>query len=220
MSWSTQISYCCGRGCAPLLQVRVFMAKSVPGSALDSTKVLSCQYSKYCSRIRPPILSLLEQLHGKYFNVTTNHHPQEHLYATMFTSGEVLVERQGTPRVTDALVEALRLQWSYGFPFTPSVSFASFWRPQISKRGPQVVRGLECVLPTSVVTVLDASWELVAPRSCQKSCKLSRILARPKFADNCCSHIQQFWVPTRRVSSPTFSKERARARERGDGLTF
>ncbi|CAN0004844.1 unnamed protein product [Scytosiphon promiscuus] len=42
---------------------------------------------------------------------------QEHLYGTMFTSGQVLVERHGAE--TEALVEGLRLQWSYGFPFTP-----------------------------------------------------------------------------------------------------
>lgn len=48
---------------------------------------------------------------------------QEHLYGTMFTSGQVLVERYGAE--TDALVEGLRLQWSYGFPFTPKVIIAS-----------------------------------------------------------------------------------------------
>eukprot|EP00752_Nemacystus_decipiens_P004426 g4040.t2 len=44
---------------------------------------------------------------------------QEHLYSTLFTSGQVLVERHGPPEVTEALTEALRLQWSYGFPYTP-----------------------------------------------------------------------------------------------------
>ncbi|CAM9768360.1 unnamed protein product, partial [Laminaria digitata] len=44
---------------------------------------------------------------------------QEHIYATMFTSGEVTVENHGTPEVADALVEALRLQWAYGHPYTP-----------------------------------------------------------------------------------------------------
>lgn len=66
--------------------------------------------------------------------VRRNRYLQEHLYATMFTSGEVRVERQGPPEVTEALVEALRLQWSYGFPFSPSVSFTLCWRLQVSKR--------------------------------------------------------------------------------------
>ncbi|CAM9177461.1 unnamed protein product, partial [Hapterophycus canaliculatus] len=35
----------------------------------------------------------------------------------MFASGQVLVEKHGEE--TEALVEGLRLQWSYGFPFTP-----------------------------------------------------------------------------------------------------
>lgn len=46
---------------------------------------------------------------------------QEHLYSTLFTSGQVVVERHGPPEVTGALMEALRLQWSYGFPYTPRV---------------------------------------------------------------------------------------------------
>lgn len=40
----------------------------------------------------------------------------------MFTSGEVTVESHGTPQVADALVEALRLQWAYGHPYTPKAS--------------------------------------------------------------------------------------------------
>ena len=47
---------------------------------------------------------------------------QEHLYSTMLTSGQVLVGTQGPPDVTAAVVEALRLQWAYGFPYTPQVS--------------------------------------------------------------------------------------------------
>lgn len=66
---------------------------------------------------------------------------QEHLYGTMFTSGQVLVERHGAE--TEALVEGLRLQWSYGFPFTPKViytaqvgwhcarTFVAFFIPQL-----------------------------------------------------------------------------------------
>jgi len=46
---------------------------------------------------------------------------QEHLYSTLLTSGEVLVEKHGAPDVTTAVVEALRLQWAYGFPYTPQV---------------------------------------------------------------------------------------------------
>ena len=47
---------------------------------------------------------------------------QEHIYATMFTSGEVAGEHHGSPPVADALVEGLRLQWAYGHPYTPKAS--------------------------------------------------------------------------------------------------
>lgn len=47
---------------------------------------------------------------------------QEHIYDTMFTSGEVVVESHGRSEVTEALVEALRLQWAYGYPYTPKAS--------------------------------------------------------------------------------------------------
>ena len=36
------------------------------------------------------------------------------------------MENHGTPEVADALVEALRLQWAYGHPYTPKASARRF----------------------------------------------------------------------------------------------
>lgn len=44
----------------------------------------------------------------------------------MFTSGEVEIETDGAPDLTKALVEALRLQWAYGFPYTPKARSSHF----------------------------------------------------------------------------------------------
>ncbi|CAN0380101.1 unnamed protein product [Ectocarpus sp. 8 AP-2014] len=44
---------------------------------------------------------------------------QEYRYDTMLTSGSVLAESQGAPEIREALEEGLRLQWSFGFPYTP-----------------------------------------------------------------------------------------------------
>lgn len=47
---------------------------------------------------------------------------QEYLYDTMISSGEVVVESDGDGDVTEALIEALRLQWAFGYPYTPKAS--------------------------------------------------------------------------------------------------
>ncbi|CAM9848770.1 unnamed protein product, partial [Ectocarpus fasciculatus] len=61
--------------------------------------------ARYCiffSRLPPAMLAL-----------------KEYRYDTMLTSGSVLAESQGAPEIREALEEGLRLQWSFGFPYTP-----------------------------------------------------------------------------------------------------
>ncbi|CAN0561693.1 unnamed protein product, partial [Ectocarpus sp. 12 AP-2014] len=59
------------------------------------------------------------------FGICVSHQPSrsipqvEYRYDTMLTSGSVLAESQGAPEIREALEEGLRLQWSFGFPYTP-----------------------------------------------------------------------------------------------------
>lgn len=79
---------------------------------------------------------------------------QEHVYKTLLTSGEVLVETEGSPEVTDALVEALRLQWAYGHPFAPRVRLEPERRAQRSAVSPNLST-LLVMLPSLSLSTAD-----------------------------------------------------------------